>query len=53
MRAIGATAQQARGALRISLGHDTTALQVEQAVTLIVPAYEKLIMQKTLYETQR
>lgn len=53
MRAIGATAQQARGALRISLGYDTTALQVEQAVTLIVPAYEKLIVQKTLYETQR
>lgn len=43
MRAIGATAQQARGALRISLGYDTTALQVVQAAALIVSAYERLV----------
>lgn len=44
MRAIGATAQQARGALRISMGYDTTALQVEQAATLIVLAYGKQVV---------
>ncbi len=43
MRAIGATAQQARGALRLSLGYDTTALQVEQATNLISHAYERLL----------
>lgn len=43
MRAIGATAQQARGAVRISLGYDTTTSQVEQAAVLIVLAYEELV----------
>jgi cysteine desulfurase len=42
MRAIGATAQQARGAIRISLGYDTTAAQIEQAAALIVLAFERL-----------
>jgi cysteine sulfinate desulfinase/cysteine desulfurase-like protein len=42
MRAIGATAQQARGAIRISLGYDTTAAQLEQAAALIVLAFERL-----------
>jgi cysteine desulfurase len=43
MRAIGASAQQAKGALRLSLGYDTTVLQVEQAANLICLAYKNLL----------
>ncbi len=41
MQAIGATAQQASGALRLSLGYDTTADDIERAVPMIVWACEK------------
>jgi cysteine desulfurase len=41
MRAIGATAQQAQGALRISLGYDTTPADVERAARLISAAYQR------------
>ena len=41
MKAIGATAQQANGALRLSLGYDTTAEEIEQASRLVVAAFER------------
>jgi len=41
MKAIGATSQQANGALRLSLGYDTTADEIEQASRLIVAAFEE------------
>lgn len=41
MQAIGATVQQARGALRISLGYDTTDEEVQRAAQLIVKAYHQ------------
>lgn len=41
MQAIGATQQQAAGALRISLGYDTTAQQVDDAADAIVDAYRR------------
>lgn len=41
MRAIGATAQQAHGALRLSLGYDTTADDVDNAARLIVAAFDR------------
>jgi cysteine desulfurase len=44
MQAIGATAQQAHGALRLSLGHDTTAGDVEQAARLICAAHEQQVL---------
>lgn len=40
MQAIGATVQQANGAIRLSLGYDTTTDDIEAAVPLIVAAYE-------------
>lgn len=42
MRAIGATQQQARGALRISLGYGTTAEEVEQAASRITTEYRSM-----------
>lgn len=42
MHAIGATAQQARGAVRISLGYDTTAEEIEQAANEILEEYRLL-----------
>ena len=39
MKAIGATGQQATGAIRISLGYDTTAEEVQTAATAIAKAY--------------
>lgn len=42
MRAIGATVQQANGALRISLGYDTTAAEIDAAAAKIVAAYRQL-----------
>lgn len=41
MKAIGATTQQANGALRLSLGYSTTAEEVEEAARLIVGAFDK------------
>jgi cysteine desulfurase len=41
MRAIGATFQQANGALRLSLGYDTTADDVEAAARLLVAAFDR------------
>ena len=41
MKAIGATAQQANGALRLSLGYDTTAAEIETAAELIVAAFNR------------
>lgn len=40
MRAIGATPQQAHGAIRVSLGYDTTADEVQAAAAAIVRAFE-------------
>ena len=42
MRAIGATREQARGALRISLGYGTTAREVEQAAAWIAAEYKSM-----------
>jgi cysteine desulfurase len=39
--ALGATPAQARGSLRFSLGHDSTAADVDAAVAAIVPAVER------------
>ena len=39
--AMGADAAQARGSLRFSLGHDSTAADVDAAVEAIVPAVER------------
>jgi cysteine desulfurase len=39
MKAIGATGQQATGAIRISLGYDTTAEEVQTAARAIAEAY--------------
>jgi len=39
MKAIGATGQQATGAIRISLGYDTTAEEVRTAARAIADAY--------------
>lgn len=41
--AIGATVQQARGALRISLGYDTTAADIESAAQAILTTYTRLM----------
>lgn len=41
MQAIGATAQQANGAIRISLGYDTTSGEIDLAGRLIADAYER------------
>lgn len=41
MKAIGATAQQANGALRLSLGYDTTAAEIEAAAQLIMAAFNR------------
>ncbi len=43
MRAIGATVQQANGALRISLGYDTTEADIRTAAQEIVAAYQHLV----------
>jgi cysteine desulfurase len=39
--AMGASADEARGSLRFSLGHDTTATDIEAAVDAIGPAVER------------
>ncbi|MDQ2795909.1 MAG: cysteine desulfurase [Actinomycetota bacterium] len=39
--AMGATADEARGSLRLSLGHDSTAADVADTVDAIVPAVER------------
>lgn len=41
MKAIGASLQQANGALRLSLGYDTTADDIELAARLIVAAFDR------------
>lgn len=41
MQAIGATAQQAHGALRLSLGYGTTAQDIETAAGRIIAAYRQ------------
>ncbi len=41
MSAIGASAQQANGALRLSLGYDTRAEDIERAARLLCAAYEQ------------
>jgi cysteine desulfurase len=41
IKAIGATGQQARGAMRISLGYDTTREEIETAARRIVAAQER------------
>jgi cysteine desulfurase len=43
MNAIGATAEQSHGALRISLGFDTTDADIETAFRVIVEAYRSLM----------
>jgi cysteine desulfurase len=45
MKAIGATAQQAYGALRLSLGYDTSLDDIEQASRLIVAAARRQAVQ--------
>lgn len=41
MKAIGASAQQANGAVRISLGYDTSVSDIEAAARLITAAYQR------------
>jgi cysteine desulfurase len=41
LTAMGATAGEARGSLRFSLGHDSTASDVEAAIEAIVPAVDR------------
>lgn len=43
MKAIGASVQEANGALRLSLGYDTTAADVETAAHLVAIAYARYL----------
>jgi cysteine desulfurase len=50
LMAMGATHERAQGSLRMTLGDENTAADIEKTIEALVPIYEKLKAMSPLYQ---